>query len=375
MYLHVTVKQTTVTCWCHRDSINRVTVLTAISQNFRQKMQGENPSQQPSRPKSQSGLGKRAFYRRQNVLDSQQLLQGHFLGEHQKRIHKVKEVQKLTELKAEEKLREYVFSIIEKYEQEKEIIREKLNRKKGQKVELTEQKIKKKKQPQRQTVSQMIFKNRKKQQQFVYEQLGPIKKEKAASTAELEEWMHVKAVAATEAERLKWIKKDEDDKLERLKIVSHHRRIRVEELKMKREEERQRAVRLNKENKEVDRLFMEESLQKDHMARAERLRHDIINFSRAADRRACLEQARREKLTPALQNLEALRMKFQRPVLHEHPKAAEDRSRTCREVHRHKSTYALPPISKAYPKCSLRAKVDEYSFRDSDGGMVSILPL
>ena len=220
----------------------------------------------------------------------------------------------------------------------------------------------------------MIFRNRKKQQQVVYESLGRLKKEKDGSKAEHEEWMHVKAVAATEAASLKLAMKEKENKVEWIKIVSAHKQSRSEELKMKRDAERQSSMQLHMENKEADRLFMEDSWRKSQSARAERLRDDTINFSQAADRRAVLQRERREKLSPALQNLETLRMKFQKRVLYEHPKVTEDKIRTCREVYKHKSTFVLPPISKAYPKCSLRPKGVDYSFRDSDDSKGSILP-
>lgn len=323
------------------------------------------PIRGPQTHKSPGVYGKKNFYWEQSFVTSHQLFQGHIYDDRKKRLQKEKEVRKQSDAaaEAERKLTRDVWSIIERYEQEQELIREKRNREKEQKDKLAEQE-KKEKQLRKQAALDGIFRNRQKKQEVVSEQLAAMKKEKAASAAEEMEWKYVKAAVKREAEDAKWMRLDEDRKLARLKAISAHRQNKMEELKMKEEAERQSDLKGLQDNKEADRLFLEESEQKGQLAREENIRVHNYNNSLAAKQRAFLEQEIRSDRTPVMQKFEAMKTK--------HHKVAEE-GRTRQEVLDHKDSCTVSSISKQFPKCALRARVDEL-YRESDGGVVPVLP-
>lgn len=315
--------------------------------------------------KSPGPFGNKNFYWEQSFVTSHQLFQGHIYGDRKKRLLKEKEARRQSDAaaEAERKLTWDVWSLIERYEQEQELIREKRNRDKEQKDKLAEEE-KKEKQLRKQAALEGIYRNRQRRQDLVADQLAAMKEELVASAIEDMEWKYVKATIKREAEQTKWMRLAEDKKLAMFKAIAAHRQSKMEELKMKEELERQIDLKDLQDNKDADRLFLEESERKAQLAREENIRFHNLNRAVGAKHRAFLEKELRSSRTPVIAKYEAMKTK--------HLEDAEE-GRTHPELLDYKDTRTGPSISKQYPKCSLLLKVDE-DYRESDSDVVPILP-
>ncbi|GLD50417.1 trichohyalin-like protein [Lates japonicus] len=202
--------------------------------------------------------------------------------------------------------------------------------------------------------------------QIVWDQLAATKREQAATGALREKQRLAKEKVKIEAELAKQQREKAKNNAAMVQSISAHRQKKTYENEQKAKAEQQGNVDWLQAQKEADRLFLTNEKLKAQKTREDRMKIRDFNLAQAAEKRARLEQQRKEDHDTAVRNAEQAEkeMYLRQYVQHELHEAAENL--LCQERRRLTIKYnetsnidvkpdCLPSISKA-AKTTVAAK-------------------
>ncbi|XP_031147455.1 trichohyalin-like [Sander lucioperca] len=213
---------------------------------------------------------------------------------------------------------------------------------------------------QRKTKGVQSFRNIQTPKQIVSENLMALQEEKAATMALTEEQMLAKDLADREADLAKQQKEEEEKRAAMFQSIAAHRQNKIREKEQNEKAEHQSDADWIQAQMEADRLFLLKEKVKAQKIREDKIKLHNFNVAVAAEKRALLEELKREKRVAA-KNAEqfAVKEKQQRQYIeNELLDAAENRPlfEECRKLQfsNKKSnkvplgtTLRLPPIPNA----------------------------
>ncbi|XP_028427861.1 trichohyalin-like [Perca flavescens] len=152
---------------------------------------------------------------------------------------------------------------------------------------------------QRQTKGVHNFTDSQTPKQIVRENLMALQEEKAATVALTEEKMLAKHLADREADLAKQQKEEEEKKAAMFQSIAAHRQNTIREKEQKEKAERQSNVDWIQAQVEVDRLFLAKEKAKVKKIREDKIKLHNFNVALATEKRALLEELKREKRAAA----------------------------------------------------------------------------